>query len=310
MSTGNDDLLYPLNDNSALIKLIANISGADEESVRARLCDEERHLGISVATGMRDLGITPHIWSDQLAEFYAKTDTFLYETSVWNRTPLKQEIRQWFGDYLQRDQQDSLKVLTYGDGLGFDAAYLAKRGHHVTYFEVSEDCIRFARDVFEGNDVSINMVTTTDDLSDASFDVVLCLDVLEHVPDPPATVANFARWLNPAGRLIASAPFFLISLDYSTHLKSSKRFAGDLRKLYKPSGFHLIGGKPFWDPIVLAKNSANITPWKSRLLERFLVRLGGLALATGRGWPGIHCAVTRLMSKRDPKWLRDLEAQK
>jgi SAM-dependent methyltransferase len=41
---------------------------------------------------------------------------------------------------------------------------------------------------------------------DASFDAVLCTEVLEHVPEPVAALREFARVLRPAGWLFLSAP--------------------------------------------------------------------------------------------------------
>ena len=41
----------------------------------------------------------------------------------------------------------------------------------------------------------------------ASFDVVLCSEVFEHIPDPVAAVREFARVLKPGGMLILTAPF-------------------------------------------------------------------------------------------------------
>ncbi len=43
-------------------------------------------------------------------------------------------------------------------------------------------------------------------LPDASFDVVLCTEVLEHVPEPIVALREIARLLKPGGRLLLTAP--------------------------------------------------------------------------------------------------------
>jgi len=42
---------------------------------------------------------------------------------------------------------------------------------------------------------------------DQSFDVILCSEVLEHVPDPTAALDEFSRLLKPGGKLILTVPF-------------------------------------------------------------------------------------------------------
>lgn len=41
---------------------------------------------------------------------------------------------------------------------------------------------------------------------DASFDVILCTEVLEHVPEPILALKEFGRILTPGGKLLLSAP--------------------------------------------------------------------------------------------------------
>lgn len=48
---------------------------------------------------------------------------------------------------------------------------------------------------------------TTIPVPDASFDAVLCSEVLEHVPDPVAAIKEFSRILKPGGTLLLTAPF-------------------------------------------------------------------------------------------------------
>jgi SAM-dependent methyltransferase len=42
---------------------------------------------------------------------------------------------------------------------------------------------------------------------DASFDAILCTEVLEHLPDPLAALKELVRLLKPGGRLLMTAPF-------------------------------------------------------------------------------------------------------
>lgn len=42
---------------------------------------------------------------------------------------------------------------------------------------------------------------------DASFDAIMCVEVLEHLPDPILAIKEFSRLLKPGGQLILTAPF-------------------------------------------------------------------------------------------------------
>jgi len=43
-------------------------------------------------------------------------------------------------------------------------------------------------------------------VNDASFDVILCSEVLEHLPEPIKVIQEFARILKPGGKVIITAP--------------------------------------------------------------------------------------------------------
>jgi SAM-dependent methyltransferase len=70
-------------------------------------------------------------------------------------------------------------------------------------------------------------------VDDGAFDVVLCTEVLEHVPNPAAVVAEICRVLRPGGTLLLTAP-----LGSGLH----------------QTPFHFYGGyTPFWYRKVLSE---------------------------------------------------------
>jgi SAM-dependent methyltransferase len=53
-------------------------------------------------------------------------------------------------------------------------------------------------------------------VEDGAFDVVLCAEVLEHLPDPGKALRELARVLRPGGKLIVTAPFCSLT-HFSPH---------------------------------------------------------------------------------------------
>jgi 2-polyprenyl-3-methyl-5-hydroxy-6-metoxy-1,4-benzoquinol methylase len=285
-------LPFPLQDTQCLCRWIAEITGAAETEVAARLAEETKAMGSNVLRALRARNLPLHTWHEAMADFYAGTDAFLYETPVWNARSLKARIRQWIASYLSRHSAGQ-QILIYGDGLGFDSAYLAQCGHDVTYFEVSHRCRAFAERVFRQVSTPIRVATTEDDLAGREYDAVVCLDVLEHTPRPEELVARLARYLRPEGRLIVSAPFYLTTEAAATHLECNRKFSGDLRRLYGACGLELIDGRPFWDPIVLGRRQAasRAMPFAARA-NLWLLRSTGALLAVARWWNLPHKVVS------------------
>lgn len=298
-----DQLFAPLKSNEQLIEAIGKVTGEPRHIVIDRLLSEHRAIGFNVRQDALAASLVPYIWSDELTEFYRTTRSFIYETAVWNRSPLKCGMRSWIGSFLRKHGLTSgLRVLTYGDGLGFDSTFLASLGCRVTYFEPSEECSRFAADVFAANQVEIEHIADPKQLGRESFDVIVCLDVLEHVPAPPETVRQFSEWLKPEGYLITHSPFFYIEPYHPTHLKTNMKYSG-CDRMFRENGLKLADGKFFWDPIVLQKCDG--TPTKR---NRTAVEAGRWLLRLGRWHPNIHSWIARKLSRSEKCWIHDLES--
>ncbi|QEG34973.1 class I SAM-dependent methyltransferase [Bythopirellula goksoeyrii] len=289
-SASVDPLIPPLRINKFLIELIAEISETPTDQVAFQFKQEHTDLGGSVRRAMAEKGIQFYEWSSELEQFYASTDAFLYETLVWNRSGLKNEMRSWIGEYLAKVSTAPQRVLTFGDGLGIDAYYLAQLGHEVTYFEISQQCAEFARRIFERGNLQVTMLDTPEQLEPNSFDAVICLDVLEHVPDPLSLVGWLSSNLRDSGKLFIHAPFHYLHPAVTTHLRSNRRYSGDLHTLYAPHGLFPVDGQLFWNPIVFEKSESA----KPRRLPRQL-QIGSFLLGIGKHWSTPHNLVAQML---------------
>jgi SAM-dependent methyltransferase len=279
-----DARLSVLEDFPFLIDRVATITGSPTHEVRERLVAEMRSPGTNVRRALAEADLPPHEWSDRLVAFYAQTDAFLYETLTWNLCSNKRLMRRWIAEFLRRHYPRGARILCYGDGLGCDSTYLAQAGHDVTYFEVSERCRKFASSLFERSGVHVEWSGSLASLESGSFDVVVCLDVLEHVPDPLELVGDLTRLIRLGGHFLVHAPFFYLSPNVGTHLGANRRYSGDWKSLYAPHGLHPVDAQIVWAPLALQRMGAAAP----RTPIPFNVRFGGWLLGVARHWHAPH----------------------
>jgi 2-polyprenyl-6-hydroxyphenyl methylase/3-demethylubiquinone-9 3-methyltransferase len=95
------------------------------------------------------------------------------------------------------------EVLDVGCGGGILAEAMARRGARVTGIDLADKPLKVAQlHLLEGRlDVRYELASAEDYAARhaASFDVVTCMELLEHVPEPSSTVAACARLLRPGG---------------------------------------------------------------------------------------------------------------
>jgi ubiquinone/menaquinone biosynthesis C-methylase UbiE len=106
---------------------------------------------------------------------------------------------------------------------------------------------------------------------DASFDAVLCSEVLEHVPEPTHALDEFARLLKPGGVLILTAPF-----ASNVHMAPYHFCSGFSKYWYQ----HHLEQRGFQIQTLVANGD-----WYA-LMQQELTRLGGLERQRGNWvWP-------------------------
>jgi 2-polyprenyl-6-hydroxyphenyl methylase/3-demethylubiquinone-9 3-methyltransferase len=140
---------------------------------------------------------------------------------------------------------DGASVLDVGCGAGILSEALARHGAKVTGLDLANDNIRVARRhaADQGLDIdyrvaSIEQVAASDA---GRFDVVTCLELLEHVPQPDSAIAGCARAVRPGGRVFFSTinrnlkSFMLAIVGAEYVLGLLPKGTHDYLKLIKPS---------------------------------------------------------------------------
>lgn len=132
---------------------------------------------------------------DQSADSWWHSEAKVY--ALYHLNPLRFEyfdrhIKTWQG----------LKVLDVGCGGGFSCEYIAARDTKVFGIDRSSTCINAAIAHAACSDLAIDYqfgLAENLPYPDSYFDVVLCVDVLEHITDPKQAITEIYRVLKPGG---------------------------------------------------------------------------------------------------------------
>ena len=95
-------------------------------------------------------------------------------------------------------------MLDVGCGGGILAEAMARRGAQVTGIDLSEKALRVAELHLHESGLSVRYEKAAVEDVSGEFDVVTCMELLEHVPQPASMVSACARLVRPGGRVFFS----------------------------------------------------------------------------------------------------------
>ena len=114
--------------------------------------------------------------------------------------------QHWAGDECDRRPLTGRRVADVGCGAGLLSEPLRRLGAEVSAVDAAPETIQAARAHAEGQGLEIDYRVGGLDVLDGPFDLVVSLEVIEHVADPRAFVFGLAQLLADGGLLILSTP--------------------------------------------------------------------------------------------------------
>ncbi|MBL0168301.1 MAG: bifunctional 2-polyprenyl-6-hydroxyphenol methylase/3-demethylubiquinol 3-O-methyltransferase UbiG [Propionivibrio sp.] len=137
------------------------------------------------------------------------------------------------------------RVLDVGCGGGILSESMAQRGALVTGIDLSDKALGVARlHLLESGNSVDYLKISAEELADQSagrFDMVTCMEMLEHVPNPASTIAACAALVKPGGHVFFStinrnAKAYLLAVIGAEYvLKMLPKGTHDYAKFIKPS---------------------------------------------------------------------------
>jgi len=179
----------------------------------------------------------------EIAKFEALAKRWWDKTSEFKPLHDINPLRANFID--ERSPVAELNILDVGCGGGILSESLAQRGAHVTGIDMGEAPLSVARLHSLESGVKINYrKITAEELAEEQpghYDIVTCLEMLEHVPDPSQVIAACAKLVKPGGDVYFSTinrnpkayAFAIIGAEYVLQLlpKGTHEYS----KFIKPS---------------------------------------------------------------------------
>jgi len=162
--------------------------------------------------------------SSELAKFATRADEWWEPNGAFKTLHQINDLRLAY--VAEHAPLAGARVLDVGCGGGLMSEAMAARGAHVVAIDLGGDTLGAARRhagerglAIDYRCVAVEQVAAE---SPASFDIVTCLEMLEHVPDPAAVVTACAAALRPGGaaffstinRNLKSFAFAIVGAEY------------------------------------------------------------------------------------------------
>jgi SAM-dependent methyltransferase len=174
----------------------------------------------------------PRRTRSEIEEFYNSSEDYIFELVYWHATLTEAETLANVAALEVAERHGVRRYLDFGGGVGANLLLFASAGIEVADADISDTLLAFARWRLGRRGVSASFFDLkTESLPLGRFDLVTAMDVLEHVPDPVATLGSALPALTPRGRAIVALGFGR-DPEHPMHIVySPRRFLSGVRGL-------------------------------------------------------------------------------
>jgi SAM-dependent methyltransferase len=99
-----------------------------------------------------------------------------------------------------------MDLLDIGCGYGYGTDFLATSTKRAVGVDTDRRAISFAKRHYKRDNLRFVLISDLSELSSASFDAVIALEVIEHVADAEVFLSHIRRVLRPSGEFMMSTP--------------------------------------------------------------------------------------------------------
>ena len=148
---------------------------------------------------------------EEMLAFYASAAPYVWELMQWHASEARRPYWRALETIRDRFAPDTgyTRVLDFGCGIGTDGLFLAEHGYEVTLTDVDGPAFRFAQHRFARRGLRGRFLPARSTLPELEgvYDVVVCFDVFEHLPDPLEAARRLVAALRPGGIMAQQGQF-------------------------------------------------------------------------------------------------------
>ncbi len=249
--------LFDFENYREIVEAIHAVLHMPKDEIHERLFWEAIQPGWNTNQTATEFGITPHVYDERMEEFYNYSQSFIFELLVSHLDNYCKKIDEWIANYVSTrfPSPKNTQILAFGDGIGTDSLRFAVAGYRTTYFDFEGYSSRFALYRFQRQEVreQIHIIHHPSQIPTDTFDVVICREVLEHVPDPFEVIENIWNFLQFGGIAFITESFGRVESAFPTHLAHNKQYDGKTDEMFVQAGFRLLKIFPDGRTLVFSK---------------------------------------------------------